>query len=426
MTLRWSLSPRARLKGVLLFLAVMGPGIITALVDNDAGGIATYSLAGAHYGYSLLWTLLPTLAALIVVQEMCARMGVVTGKGLADLIREQFGVRVAFTVMLLLVVANLGNILAEFAGIAASLETLQLPMGIHISRYYSIPVAAFAVWRLVVKGSARGVEKVFLAACLVYLAYPVSGILAHPDWGHLLSRTVVPEFHWDPGYIGMLVGMVGTTIAPWMQFYQQSAVVEKGIRPDQYHASRMDTVIGMVFSVLVAFFITVACAATLFQNHVRIQDAAGAAQALAPLAGRYAATLFAIGLFNASLFAASILPLSTAYSVCESFGWETGVDRRFMEAPQFFGLYTFLIAVGAGVILTPHFPLLKVMFLSQVANGILLPVILIAMLRLVNDRSVMGDQVNGPAFNFIAWTTVVVMILLTGALLVSLFARTSP
>ncbi len=413
MTTRWTLSPRGRLKGILLFFAVMGPGLITALADNDAGGIATYSLAGAHFGLTLMWTLLPTLVALVVVQEMCARMGVVTGKGLADLIREQFGVRVAFTVMVLLVLANLGNILAEFAGIAASLEIFG------ISKYISLPIGAFAVWRLVVKGTGRFVEKVFLVLCLVYLAYPISGFMAHPKWGEVLLATVKPTFRRDPAYLAMLIGVIGTTIAPWMQFYQQSAVVEKGIGPEHYHASLMDTVIGMVFSVVVAFFITMACAVTLFQHHVHISDAAGAARALEPLAGVYASKLFALGLFNASLFAASILPLSTAYSVCESFGWETGVDRRFMEAPQFFGLYTFLIIVGAGVILIPHFPLLKVMYFSQVANGMLLPLILIFMLKLINDRSIMGDKVNSPLFNVIAWTASAVMILLTLALVVS-------
>jgi NRAMP (natural resistance-associated macrophage protein)-like metal ion transporter len=414
---RWSINPRTRLRGFLLFLAVMGPGLITALVDNDAGGIATYSLAGAHYGYALLWTLLPTMAALIVVQEMCARMGVVTGKGLADLIREQFGVRITFAVMLLLVIANLGNILAEFAGIAASVEIFRLPLGLHISRYVSVPIAAFVVWRLVVKGTARVVEKVFMAACLVYLAYPISGFLAHPDWGHVLARSVVPEFHWNAGYIGMLVGVVGTTIAPWMQFYQQSAVVEKGIRADQYHASRLDTVIGMVFSVVVAFFITVACAATLFQNHIRIQDAAGAAQALAPLAGQYASVLFAIGLFNASLFAASILPLSTAYSVCEGLGFESGVNKRFREAPVFYWLYTGLIVLGAGVVLLPAFPMVKMILFSQVVNGALLPVVLVFMIKLVNNTDLMHEWTNSRFYNAVAWVAVAVLIAMTVVLI---------
>jgi NRAMP (natural resistance-associated macrophage protein)-like metal ion transporter len=410
---RWSLNPRTRLKGLFLFLAVMGPGIITANVDNDAGGITTYSLAGAHFGYLLLWTFLPLTVALIVVQEMCARMGVVTGKGLADLIREQFGVKVTFVVMMLLLVANLGNIMAEFAGIASALEIFG------ISRYIAVPLIAFGVWRLVVKGTYRFVEKVFLFACLVYVSYIISGIMAHPPWGEVLKRSVVPTFQFNPAYLAMVIGVVGTTIAPWMQFYQQAAVVDKGISADQYHASRMDTIVGMISAVVVVFFITIACAATLNVHGVRIHDAADAARALEPLAGVYAGKLFAIGLLNASIFAASILPLSTAYSVCESFGWETGVDRRFMEAPQFFGLYTFLIAVGAGVILIPHFPLLKIMYFSQVANGMLLPVILIYMLRLINNRDLMGRYVNSRFFNVVAWVTSVVMILLTLALVVS-------
>jgi len=409
---RWSIDPRARLRGLLLFLAVMGPGIITANVDNDAGGITTYSLAGAHFGYVFLWTFAPLALALIVVQEMCARMGVVTGKGLADLIREQFGVRVAFTVMVLLIAANLGNIMAEFAGVAASFQIFG------VNKYLSIPVVAFAVWRLVVKGTYRVVEKVFLFACVVYVAYIISGFMARPPWGEVLRSTVVPTLRWNPAFLSMMIGVVGTTIAPWMQFYQQAAVVDKGISPEQYHASRLDTILGMITAVIVVFFITVACAATLHVHGVHISDAADAAQALAPLAGRYAGTLFAIGLLNASVFAASILPLSTAYSVCESFGWETGVDRRFMEAPQFFGLYTFLIAVGAGVILLPHFPLLKIMFFSQVANGMLLPVILIVMLRLINNRQLMGGYVNSRFFNGVAWVTTGVMIALTVALVV--------
>ena len=413
MTKRWTLNPRARLKGLLLFFAVMGPGIITANVDNDAGGITTYSLAGAHFGYLLLWTFLPLTVALIVVQEMCARMGVVTGKGLADLIREQFGLRVSFVVMALLIAANLGNIMAEFAGVAAGMEIFG------VSRYIALPIVAFAVWRLVVKGTGRFVEKVFLFACLVYVAYIISGIMAKPDWGVVARSSVVPTLRLDSAYLAMVIGVVGTTIAPWMQFYQQAAVVDKGINADHYHASRMDTIVGMVSAVVVVFFITISCAATLNKHGVRITDAADAARALEPLAGPYAAKLFAIGLLNASIFAASILPLSTAYSVCESFGWETGVDRRFMEAPQFFGLYTFLIAVGAGVILLPHFPLLKIMYFSQVANGMLLPVILIYMLRLINNRELMGDRVNSRFFNAVAWITSIVMILLTVALVVA-------
>ena len=402
---------RARLA---LVVAIVGPGIITANVDNDAGGITTYSLAGAHFGYGLFWTLIPITAALVVVQEMCARMGVVTGKGLADLIREHYGVRVTFYTMAALLFANLANTIAEFAGVAAALEIFG------VSKYLSIPLAALFVWWLIVYGTYRRVENVFLLACLFYVAYLVSGLLAAPPWGVVLKRMVVPEFTWRADYLVMVVGVVGTTIAPWMQFYLQSAVVEKGVRPADYRYTRYDVIIGCVVAVVVAMFIMVACAATLHEKGIRIQTAQDAALALAPLAGRYCAGLFAFGLFNASLFAASVLPLSTAYYVCEAFGWETGIDRRFREAPQFFGLYTTLIALGGVFILIPHFPLLQVMYLSQVLNGVLLPFVLIFMLSLVNRRDLMGTYVNSRTFNLIAWTTCVVMIVLTVVMVGSL------
>ena len=402
---------RARLA---LVVAIVGPGIITANVDNDAGGITTYSLAGAHFGYGLFWTLIPITAALVVVQEMCARMGVVTGKGLADLIREHYGVRVTFYTMAALLFANLANTIAEFAGVAAALEIFG------VSKYLSIPLAALFVWWLIVYGTYRRVENVFLLACLFYVAYLVSGLLAAPPWGVVLKRMVVPEFTWRADYLVMVVGVVGTTIAPWMQFYLQSAVVEKGVRPADYRYTRYDVIIGCVVAVVVAMFIMVACAATLHEKGIRIQTAQDAALALAPLAGRYCAGLFAFGLFNASLFAASVLPLSTAYYVCEAFGWETGIDRRFREAPQFFGLYTTLIALGGVFILIPHFPLLQVMYLSQVLNGVLLPFVLIFMLSLVNRRDLMGAYVNSRTFNLIAWTTCVVMIVLTVVMVGSL------
>jgi NRAMP (natural resistance-associated macrophage protein)-like metal ion transporter len=392
---------------LLLILAVIGPGIITANVDNDSGGIATYSLAGAQFGYGLLWTLIPITVALIVVQEICARMGVFTGKGLADLIREQYGVKVTFYIMVALLFANLANTIAEFAGVAAALEIFG------VSKYLSIPVSALFVWWLIVYGTYRRVENVFLFACLFYVAYLISGILARPSWGTVLRHMVVPEFSARPDYLVMLVGLVGTTIAPWMQFYLQSAVVEKGVRPADYRYCRYDVIVGCVVAVIVAMFIMVACAATLHEQGIQIQSAQDAALALAPLAGKYCAGLFAFGLFNASLFAASVLPLSTAYYVCEAFGWETGIDRKFREAPQFFGLYSALIVLGGAFILIPRFPLLAVMYLSQVLNGMLLPFILIFMLLLVNRPDLMGSHVNTRSFNVIAWGTSVIMIVLT-------------
>ena len=398
------LSARAGGRGqsVLRFLAVMGPGIITANVDNDAGGITTYSLAGARYGYGLVWTLLPITVALVVVQEMCARMGAVTGKGLADLIRENFGVRLTFYTMVLLLLADLGNTVAEFAGVAASLEIFG------VSRYLSVPLAAAFVWWLVVYGSYRRVEKVFLLACVFYLAYVASGVLAKPGWAGVLHESMAPRTRVDAAYVTMLVGLVGTTIAPWMQFYQQAAIVEKGVRVEDYPYSRLDVVSGCIFTDVVAFFIIVACAATLHAGGVAIETAGDAAQALRPLAGAYCAGLFAFGLFNASLFSASVLPLATAYSVCEALGWEAGVSKRMREAPHFYALYTGLIALGAAIILVPGIPLIPVMYLSQVANGVLLPVVLVFMLLLINRRDLMGQHTNGTAMNAAAWVTVIV------------------
>lgn len=408
---RWRLRLPPRLA---LMIAVVGPGIITSNVDNDAGGITTYSLAGAQFGYSLLWTFIPIAVALIVVQEMCARMGVVTGKGLAALIREQYGVKTTFYVMVALLFANLANTVAEFAGVAAALEIFGA------SKYVSIPIAALFVWWLVVYGTYRRVENVFLVACLFYVSYLISGYLAHPSWGPVLTRMVVPEFSWRSDYLVMLIGLVGTTIAPWMQFYLQAAVVEKGVRLEEYRYCRYDVIAGSVVAVVVAMFILLACAATLHEQRIPIQTAQDAALALAPLAGKYCAGLFAFGLFNASLFAASVLPLATAYYVCEGFGWETGIDKKFREAPQFFGLYTTLIVVGSAFILIPRFPLLAVMYLSQVLNGILLPFVLIMILLLVNRTELMGTHVNSRPFNVIAWGTSVIMIVLTAVMVGSL------
>ncbi len=384
------LKARPRWRSLVIFLSVIGPGIITANVDNDAGGITTYSMAGAHFGYTLLWSLLPITAALVLVQEMCNRMGVVTGKGLSALIREKFGVRFTFYLMLLVLLTNFGNVIAEFAGVAAGAELFGVP------KFVSVPLAAALVWTIVVKGTYRSVEKIFLVACLFYVAYLVTGFIVRPAWPQIGRELVLPSFQWRTDYVVMLIGVVGTTIAPWMQFYQQSSVAEKGIKLEEYRYSRLDTVIGSISVNVVAFFIIVVCSAVLFQGGAggRIETAADAARSLGPLAGPYASYLFAFGLLNASLFAASILPLSTAYSVCESFGWETGVNKAFSEAPQFYSLYTLLILLGAGIILIPGLPLIRIMLVSQVVNGVVLPFVLGAMLIIGGDRAIMGEHVN--------------------------------
>ena len=396
---------------ILLLFAVIGPGFITANVDNDAGGIYTYSSAGAHFGYQLLWSIIPITLALIVVQEMSARMGAVTGKGLSDLIREEYGLRVTFLMMAALVVVNFSNVIAEFAGVATSLELL------HISKYISVPISAGLVWLLVVKGNYKSVEKIFLAASFFYICYIIAGVLARPGWSEAITATVVPPesgVFWHKDYIYMLVGVIDTTIAPWMQFYLQASIVEKGVTARQYKTSRLDVIFGCFFTDIVAWFIIVACAATLYlHNHRDIQNAADAASALGPLAGKYAKLLFGAGLFNASLFAASILPLSTAYTVCEGLGLESGLDKKFSEASVFYWFYTILVAAGAAVILIPKFPLIKVTLLSQVLNGVLLPAVLVFMLLLINKSRLMGKYVNGRTFNIIAWVTAAILIALT-------------
>ena len=392
---------------LFLFLAIMGPGIITSNVDNDAGGITTYSVAGAALGYKILWLFLPMIVALVVIQEMCTRMGAVTGKGLADLIRERFGVRIAFYAMAGLFLGNLGNIMSEFAGVAASMELFG------VTKYISLPLAALFTWWLVLRWSYKVVERVFLAACLVYFAYIFSGYLAHPDWGMVAKELVIPSFSFDKSYVVIVVGLIGTTIAPWMQFYIQSATVEKGITVKDYTYTKYDVIVGSIMVNVIALFIVISCAATLNTHGIKVDSAAEAALALAPLAGPWASTLFAIGLLNASLFSASILPLSTAYFICEAFGLEAGIDKTWGDAPAFYWLYTVLIAVGAGFIMIPNIPLIKVMFWSQVLNGVMLPFVLIFMLSLVNNKDLMGDYVNGPIFNIISWVTVVIMIALT-------------
>jgi NRAMP (natural resistance-associated macrophage protein)-like metal ion transporter len=396
----------------LLFLAVLGPGFITANVDNDSGGIFTYSQAGAKYGYSLLWTMIPITIALIVIQEMCSRMGVVTGKGLSDLIREEFGLRLTFIMMALLVVVNYTNVVTEFIGIAGSLQLF------HVSKFISVPVCALLVWALVLKGDYKSTEKIFLIASLVYIAYIFAGALARPDWHEALKATVTPppKAVWgDKSYIYLAIGVVGTTIAPWMQFYLQSSVVEKGISVKDYAASRIDVIVGCFFTDLIAWFIIVACAATLFVHGMGgIKVAADAAEAMGPLAGDYAFLLFAFGLFNASLFAASILPISTAYTVCEGLGVESGVDKSFKEAPFFYWLYTLLIAGGAlTVLVLPDKQLFNVAIFSQVLNGILLPVVIIPMLLLINRKDLMGEHRNSRLWNVLAWATCAIVIGMT-------------
>ena len=397
-----------------VFFLVIGPGFITANVDNDAGGIFTYSAAGARYGYLPLWSLLPITLLLIITQEMCSRMGAVTGKGLSDLIREEFGLRVTFFMMALLVIVNLTNVISEFAGVATSLGLL------HVSRYISVPLAAAGVWFLVVKGNYKSVEKVFLAGCVLYITYIISGILVKPDWKEAAINSVKPVVMLEPGYIAMLLTILGTTIAPWMQFYLQSAIVEKGISPKEYAASRVEVVFGCIFTDVVAFFIIVACAGAIWSiKPTDIQDASEAALGLKPF-GEYAFLLFSAGLLNASVFAASILPLSTAYSVCEGLGFESGVNRGMREAPVFYGLYTLLIVLGAGVTLIPNFPLVRMILFSQFLNGILLPFVLIPMVLLINKRDLMGEWVNPRWFNLVTWASVAIIVGVSLAYIASL------
>lgn len=395
---------------IAVFFSVVGPGFITAVVDNDAGGIFTYSQAGAKYGYLPLWTLLPIMALLIVTQEMCSRMGAVTGKGLSDLIREEFGLRTTFFIMLALIGANLTNVMANFAGIASSLELFG------ISRYITVPLGAAAVWFLVVKGTYESVERIFLFATAIYICYIVSGVLVKPDWKEAALYSVRPVLLFEPGYITLLIGMVGTSVAPWMQFYLQAAIVEKGVSAKEYAESRLEVIVGCVVMTVIAFFIIVACAGAIWSVAPRdIKDSTDAALGLKPF-GEYAYLLFCAGLLNASLFAACILPLSTAYTVCEGLGFESGVNKNWREAPVFYWLFTLLIVVGGGVILIPGFPLVRMILLSQVLNGVLLPFVLIYMTIIVNRKAIMRDWTNSRAYNVVAWAAVAIMIGLTVAL----------
>jgi NRAMP (natural resistance-associated macrophage protein)-like metal ion transporter len=391
------------LASALLFLSVIGPGIITGSVDNDAGGITTYSVAGATYGYDILWTLLPALVVLIVIQEMNARMGIVTGKGLADLIRENAGVKVTFFIFVGLILADIGNTTTEFAGVAGAMQALG------VSKYLAVPISAVAVWLLVVKGTYRSAEKVFLVFSVFLLSYVVSAILGKPDWGAIGHAMVHPDPRFDFPYLVMVIGIVGTTIAPWMQFYMQSSVIEKGLKIENYRYTVWDVAIGACVTVVVAFFIIVACASTLHVRGIRIEEAKDAAIALGPLAGKAASVLFAAGLLVASVFSATILPLATAFYVCEAFGFEAGIDKSWKDAPQFYWLFTAIVAVSAGIILLPGAPLIEITIWSQVINGVLLPVVLVSMLVIINKREVMGERVNGTLGNAVGWATAIVL-----------------
>ncbi|GBD99276.1 divalent metal cation transporter MntH [bacterium BMS3Abin07] len=406
-----------RTRSIALVLALLGPGLITAMIDNDASGITTYSVAGARFGYTLLWTLIPTTVALVVVQEMIARMGVVTGKGLSDLIRENFGVVPTFYMMLGLFFANLGTTVANFAGLAASTEMLGL------NRYIAVPAGALLIWVLVTKGSYRIIERILLAACVLYFGYIVSGFLAKPDWLEVAKNTFVPTFNTDPEYIMLAIAIIGTTITPWMQFYLQSSIAEKGINIKNYRISKFEIFIGSSITDIISFFIIVTCATTLFAYGIRINEASEAALALKPFAGNYASLMFAVSLANASLLGAIIVPLATAYYTCEAMGWEAGINRTFRDAPQFMWIYTALIVLSVLIILIPGSPLVFLMVLSSFMNGLLLPFVLVFALVLVNNKKIMGEHVNNRFFNIIAWLTVISLIILTLTLVIMLILK---
>ena len=400
---------------MLLLLSLIGPAIITSNIDNDAGGIAIYSIAGARYGYNLLWSLIPTVFLLIIFQEMSARMGMVTGKGLADLIRENYGVRTTFWVMVCLFFTNLGNTMAEFSGVAASMELFL------VSKYISVPIAIAFVWFMVTRWNYNVFEKVFLAICVVYGTYIVSAFLAKPDWSDVMTKTIKPTFEWSSGYLLLIVSIIGTSITPWQQFYLQSGVVEKGLREEDHWALRIDVVVGSIMMGVVAFFIIVACGATLYPAGIEITAAEDAAQALRPLAGKHAYILFAIGLANASLFSACILPLATTYYICEAFGWESGVGKSFREAPQFRALFTAIVIIGGSFVLIPNLPLIKVMWFSQILNSFLLPIVLIFMVKLINNEELMGSFKNSGWMNVLCWLSTLILIGLNVAVLYNSF-----
>jgi Mn2+/Fe2+ NRAMP family transporter len=405
---RWSL-----FKKIGIFLAILGPGIITGSVDNDAGGITVYSVAGATYGYNLIWTLIPSFLVLIVIQEMNARMGIVTGKGLADLIRENAGVKITFFIFIGLLIADIGNTTTEFAGVAGSMEVF------HVSKYISVPIVGFLVWILVVKGTYKIAERIFLIFSVSLLTYVVSALLGKPHWTEIGHSIAHPDFPINGESLAMVIGIVGTTIAPWMQFYMQSSVIEKGLKMKNYKYTMIDIVVGCIATVVVAFFIMVACASTLHENGVKIEEAKDAALALQPLAGQFASQVFAFGYFVASIFSATILPLATAFYVCEAFGFEAGIDKKWDEAPEFYVLYTSILVISACIILIPNAPLISISVWTQVINGILLPVVLVCMILLVNNKKIMGEYVNKPFNNIIGWSTVAILVILSTLLLFS-------
>jgi Mn2+/Fe2+ NRAMP family transporter len=401
------------LQRLAIFMAILGPGIITGSVDNDAGGITTYSVAGALYGYNLIWTLIPSFLVLVVIQEMNARMGIVTGKGLADLIRENAGVKVTFFIFIGLLVADIGNTTTEFAGVAGSMEVF------HVSKYISVPVVGFLIWILVVKGTYKIAERIFLVFSVSLLTYVISAIMGKPHWEEIGHSIIHPEFEVNSSSLAMVIGIIGTTIAPWMQFYMQSSVIEKGLKMKNYKYTMVDIIVGCIATVVVAFFIMVACASTLHENGIVIEEAKDAALALKPLAGEFASQVFAFGLFVASIFSATILPLATAFYVCEAFGFEAGIDKKWDEAPEFYVLYTSILVISAGIILIPNAPLIAISLWTQVINGILLPVVLVCMILLVNNKKIMGEYTNKPFNNIVGWSTVVVLVGLSAMLILS-------
>lgn len=402
-------------KNVLIFLAILGPGIITGSVDNDVGGITTYSVAGATYGYKLIWTLIPAFIVLFVVQEMNARMGIVTGKGLADLIRENAGVKITFFIFIGLLIADILNTTTEFAGVAGSMQIFG------ISKYISVPIVSFAVWILVVKGSYRFAERLFLVFSFALLSYVISAFKSNPNWAEISVSLIKPQIQLDFAYISTIIGLIGTTIAPWMQFYMQSAVIEKGLKIKDYKYTILDILIGCIATVVVAFFIIVACASTLYKNGqgTIINDASDVALALKPFAGNLASYVFAFGLFVSSIFSATILPVATAFYVCEAFGFEAGIDKRWNEAKEFYWLYTAIIVIGAGIILLPNAPLIAISLWSQRINGILLPIVLICMMIIINNSEIMGKYTNKKIANVIGWTTIFILTTLSFVLFIT-------
>ncbi len=401
------MSIKIDLRKILLFLSVLGPGLITSSVDNDAGGIATYSVAGAHFGYSMLWSLIPITIVLVIVQEMAARMGVITGKGLADLIRENFGIKLTLFILLGLVIANFATTVSEFAGIASAGQILG------ISKYIIVPLCAAIIWFLIVKLDYKILERFFLILILFYITYVIAGFMANPDWGEVGREIIKPKIEWSSGYIVMLIAVIGTTITPWMQFYLQSSIVEKGVKIKDYVYSKIEVILGSLSTDIVSFFIIVACAATIYPTGMRIKDAADAAIAFQPLLGELAAGIFATGFFGAALFGAFIIPLATSFYVCEAFGWESGVNKTYKQAKQFYIIIGTMIVLSALIILIPNISLIMMMITSQVINGIILPFILVAMLFLINNKKIMGKYVNGKIYNIIVWITVIIMIILT-------------